>query len=652
MKIKHKLVAAMTATTLVPVLLLSAYSIEQAREQARARFADISARQLEAIDSQFSSFFADIARNVEFLARAPQLRAADASLSTYYDGPEQLADAAAQGGVEAEIYHLFERFADTHPGFAYVYMGTREGGYVQWPKGKVTAHYDPRQRPWYQKAQQTPGQVALSGAYYWAADDATLMGVVRTFDNAAGERYGVMAMDVSLSALTEMARQARLGERGYLMLIEDTGTVLVDAANPEHNFKAVDSLPGSAYRALAVREAGLADVELGGEAFAARVHRSAALGWTMIALMPQAEIMAPANRIMWTTLGITALVLLGVVALAFWLAGLLVRPIVQVGDGLREIAEGGGDLTRRLSVTSRDETGQLAHWFNQFLESIQQLVGQINHRSRQMQAASEEGSRSAAAVDRASEHQLTEVESMMTAATQMSATADEVARSCARTADAAAAGQAASDNGKAVMSSTEQSVRALGEQVTQSVAQMRALEAETGRINSVLDVIREIADQTNLLALNAAIEAARAGSQGRGFAVVADEVRTLAQRTQVSTEEINDLLQRLNHQTHQVVETMAASQERSQQAVALTAEAHGVFDQIKQAVDQINDMATQIASAAEEQHQVSAGINVNIEAIHGAANEVNRVSSAVADNADRQARLARELNGLVDQFRI
>jgi methyl-accepting chemotaxis protein len=86
--------------------------------------------------------------------------------------------------------------------------------------------------------------------------------------------------------------------------------------------------------------------------------------------------------------------------------------------------------------------------------------------------------------------------------------------------------------------------------------------------------------------------------------------------------------------------------------VALTAEAHGVFDQIKQAVDQINDMATQIASAAEEQHQVSAGINVNIEAIHGAANEVNRVSSAVADNADRQARLARELNGLVDQFRI
>jgi len=652
MRIKQKLVVAFLITTLVPIALLASYMISQSRTLAEQRFAELSGKEVAKLDDAFTAFFDEIAANVDFLARSPVLKQADGSLSTYMDKQARQMTPDRNGPVEQEIYALLERFGETHPGFAYVYMGTADGGYVQWPKGQSGDNYDPRKRPWFQRALETPGKLAMTGAYYWATDDQTLYGVVKSFDTAERKNYGVMAMDVSLNALTEMARDAELGERGYMMLIEDTGTVLVDAANPEHNFKKLRELEGDAYKTLSNTDGGQIRISLNGETYEATVHRSPGLGWKMIALMPQSEIMAPAIGIIWTTLGITAVAVLAVLLLAFWIAGMLVKPILLVSGGLREIAEGGGDLTRRLSVSSRDEAGQLAQWFNEFLESIQQLVARINGTAQQFKAASEEGRSSALSVEKASHHQFSEVEAMVAAVNEMSATANEVARNCAMTAEAAADGQSVSENGKQVVAETEQSVRALSGQVSQSVGYIRELEAETARINTILGVIRGIAEQTNLLALNAAIEAARAGDQGRGFAVVADEVRSLAQRTQESTEEIDTLLERLNSRTHRVVENMDASQTQSERAVERVAQAREAFESIKASIDRISDMTSQIAGAAEEQHQVSEGINANIEAIHGAANEVNEVSSLVAQNAEHQAALAAELTGLVNQFKV
>ena len=209
----------------------------------------------------------------------------------------------------------------------------------------------------------------------------------------------------------------------------------------------------------------------------------------------------------------------------------------------------------------------------------------------------------------------------------------------------------ASLNGKEVINTSITSVEQLGESIQTSNKEIQELEQETENINNILVTIQGIAEQTNLLALNAAIEAARAGEQGRGFAVVADEVRNLAKRTQDSTGEINNILAQLTERTKTVSSNMENSLAKSNQAITLSEQVRTVFDTIENSVQEIRDMTTQIASAAEEQHQVTEDININIVSISDAASMMSTLSSEVETNAKEQAALGENLTALVSNFK-
>ncbi|MGL5340389.1 MAG: methyl-accepting chemotaxis protein [Aeromonas veronii] len=346
------------------------------------------------------------------------------------------------------------------------------------------------------------------------------------------------------------------------------------------------------------------------------------------------------------------LLILGITLAATVIVGNRVtKPLADAVLALNDIANGDGDLTQRLKVQSQDEIGQLASAFNRFVERIQSVVSQVGETSNHLFSAVDKLHHLSEHYDHQMQGHSRETDQVVTAVTEMSSTAQEVAASASNAATATSDAARESDAARGVVSGAINSINRLVGEVHTASGVIEQLAQETAKIGSVVEVIRGIAEQTNLLALNAAIEAARAGEQGRGFAVVADEVRSLAGRTQQSTKEINEMLQRLQGGVKQAVEVMQASEDRSQETVQEASHIASSLDSMVMAVSTINDMNIQIATAAEEQHAVSEEINKNLVAIQQIVSELT--SAAVESNSTTRdlANTGDKLCKLVSQFR-
>ncbi|AZE06138.1 HAMP domain-containing protein [Pseudomonas chlororaphis] len=339
--------------------------------------------------------------------------------------------------------------------------------------------------------------------------------------------------------------------------------------------------------------------------------------------------------------------------LLVWLmARSVTRPILGVAHMLEDIASGEGDLTRRLAYDKQDELGQLAGWFNRFLDKLQPIIAEVKRSVQDARGTADQSSAIATQTSAGMEQQYRQVDQVATASHEMSATAQDVARSAAQAAQAARDADQATRQGLSVIDRTTTSIDHLAADMSTAMTQVEGLAANSEKIGTVLEVIRAIAEQTNLLALNAAIEAARAGEAGRGFAVVADEVRNLARRTQESVEETRQVIEELQSGTQDVVGSMGNSHRQAQGSVEQVGQAVTALRQIGDAVTVISDMNLQIASAAEEQSAVAEEINNNVATIRD-------VTESLSEQANESARVSQSLNSLanqqqslMDQFRV
>ncbi|MBG4801430.1 methyl-accepting chemotaxis protein [Pseudomonas aeruginosa] len=384
--------------------------------------------------------------------------------------------------------------------------------------------------------------------------------------------------------------------------------------------------------------------------------------WGVLLEVPKSALLGPALALerqlddmrregTWVELGLgLGAAVLGLLVL--WLSARgVTRPILGVAHMLRDIASGEGDLTQRLPHTGRDELGELAGWFNRFLDKLQPIIRDVKVSVRDARSTADQSAAISSQTSAGMQQQFREIDQVATASHEMTATAQDGARSAAQAADAARGADQATRDGLALIDRTTQSIDSLAANLTSAMGQVEQLASSSEEIGSVLEVIRAIAEQTNLLALNAAIEAARAGDAGRGFAVVADEVRNLARRPPDSVEQIRGVIEGLQQGTRDVVDAMHGSHRQAQGSVEQVDEAVAALQRIGEAVTVINDMNLQIASAAEEQSSVAEEINRNVAAIRDVTESLSSQAEESAQVSQSLNRLANHQQGLMEQFK-
>lgn len=653
MTITQKLVLTFTLVLVAVIATVSALSIYQARQTAAQDSVRASRQQIEQIDHSITQFFQTMRKEARFLASEPLLAQSVGSLSRYLDASQSGRMTPLENSdEEAQLYRRFKRYAQAKGGLAYVYFGSREGEFVQWPIGDSGAPYDPRERPWYKQARNASSGSVITDAYYFETDDTSMVSVAHEVRDESGDLAGVIGIDVSLQGLMEMVNNIELGEAGRLVLVEDDGTILANPLAPETNFKSVDELDDTTLQDLSTMKEGSRTVDMDGKAYQAIVFTSPELGWQFMGLVPRAEMMAGANRLAWQigVVGVIAILISAGIAVA--VARILTAPIRKVTNRMYDIAAGEGDLTQRLPEDTNDEIGQLSRQFNAFVQRMHETIQQVDGTTQSLASAAEELNNIASQTRETVERQSNETDQIATAINEMTTTVQEVSRNGSEVADAASDADTKAREGGTIVADNATAMETLGTELDDMTAVVGQLSERSQEIKTVLDVIHSVTEQTNLLALNAAIEAARAGEQGRGFAVVAEEVRALAQRSSKSAEEIQGIIDGLITETNKAVETMKQAKERSNENQERASKASESLTSIEASVSTISDQVTQIATAAEQQSHAAEEINKNVTRIVEAAQESSSGTEQTNRASDEVASMAERLREVVGQFRI
>ncbi|MBL4796137.1 MAG: methyl-accepting chemotaxis protein [Oleispira sp.] len=357
------------------------------------------------------------------------------------------------------------------------------------------------------------------------------------------------------------------------------------------------------------------------------------------------------NRLkMNTAVIIVSSVVILVIYLFFGFYYSVFQSINVINNAAKKLAS--GDLSSRIHLESKDEMTQVANSFNNMAEEFSAVISKITTSSQHVANSSKKLSDITEKTSSNIYEQQSQTSQVATAMNEMSITVQEVSENIVSTARAAHEANSETFKGVESVNDVVEAAQQLALQLENSTAVIQLLEQESDNINTVLDVIKGMADQTNLLALNAAIEAARAGEQGRGFTVVAEEVRSLAGRTQESTKEINLVIERLQSGSRKAVEEIVCSRDQARTVVEQAVKAGSSLSAISNAVEQITEMSTQIASAAEQQSVTSDEINRNITNISDIANETSSGAQQSSSATASLAKLGIELQQLTVKFSI
>ncbi|ENI8197907.1 methyl-accepting chemotaxis protein PctA [Pseudomonas aeruginosa] len=561
---------------------------------------------------------------------------------------EQTAQTLARDHSPEAVSALLEQPALTST-FSFTYLGQQDGVFTMRPDSPMPAGYDPRSRPWYKDA-VAAGGLTLTEPYVDAATQELII-TAATPVKAAGNTLGVVGGDLSLKTLVQIINSLDFSGMGYAFLVSGDGKILVHP-DKEQVMKTLSEVYPQNTPKIAT---GFSEAELHGHtrilAFTP-IKGLPSVTWYLALSIDKDKAYAMLSKFRVSAIAAALISIVAILVLLGLLIRLLMQPLHLMGRAMQDIAQGEGDLTKRLAVTSRDEFGVLGDAFNQFVERIHRSIREVAGTAHKLHDVSQLVVNASNSSMANSDEQSNRTNSVAAAINELGAAAQEIARNAADASHHASDANHQAEDGKQVVEQTIRAMNELSEKISASCANIEALNSRTVNIGQILEVIKGISEQTNLLALNAAIEAARAGKAGRGFAVVADEVRNLAHRAQESALQIQKMIEELQVGAREAVATMTESQRYSLESVEIANRAGESLGSVTRRIGEIDGMNQSVATATEEQTAVVDSLNMDI-------TEINTLNQEGVENLQATLRACGELETqagrlrqLVDSFKI
>ena len=558
---------------------------------------------VEATGQLMDNWLAGTAMNV-------RMWASDFDVKSYLAAPEGGADLTAR--VNARLAEINRDF----PEFELINVVNTRGEVVASSDPSVIGQYSVTDRDYFQESLQ--GRPMLSNAMQSKSTGEPVF-VVSAPVRDGSDICGVIFGAVRLFAFSEkFIDPVRVGESGYAYLSNQEGLTL---AHRDRETVFNLSIGGTDFfRQMQGKDRGYIEYDFQDTPQMVGFVRNAATGWYLGVVALEEEIYAPVRRLAWISF-LNAIVIIGllVAIIVFFTGRLIIRPISLVSSGLREAAQGDGDLSLRLEVSAEDEVGELAHWFNVFIENLEALISRVKETADIVDNGTQEVSSGVQDLSQMTQEQASAIE-------EVAATVEEMTSAIKENAANAEQGR-----GK-----TREMVDLASHSGDTSRELMRAMEEISGvsrRIGDIVVTVNEVAFQTNLLALNAAVEAARAGDHGRGFAVVAGEVRALAQRSAESSRQIEELIK-------DTVVKIGAGDEMVKKTSSSLERIIAVIDELSGTMDEIAASSSEQARGVDELNRAIASIDTTTQQNASTVEELASTSERLHTEADELASVA------------
>ncbi|MEM5511302.1 methyl-accepting chemotaxis protein [Pseudoalteromonas sp. AS84] len=496
--------------------------------------------------------------------------------------------------------------------FKNTYIGKSSGTFILNDQSVVLpADFDATSRPWY-KLVENKSNTAFTTPYIdVTTNELTISAVVPILQN--GQFSGVAGADIDMQTVTKIINDIDFLGLGYGFLLDNKGQVL-SHPNAKLNLKNTSDIFGT----NTPLQSEFTQYEINGESKLISFTKISGIenvDWYLGVVIDKDKAYVSVSNFGQTAAVFMVIGIIAIIIMMQLLLRYLMQPMNRLNDAIKDIAQGEGDLTRRLTVENDDEFGDLSHSFNIFIEKIQHSIEQVKESTEQLDTAIESLVSQTHSSLSMYDDQSKRTDSVAAAINQFSATSMDISSNAESASQLAKNADEHSTQNQEALSHSVATIHQLSANMEKAQQTINSLNTHTTSIGQVLEVIKGVSEQTNLLALNAAIEAARAGEAGRGFAVVADEVRQLAHRTQQSTQEIEDTVSQLQKGSNLAVELMKTSLQDSEKSVQQADAVGNLMSHVIQAIKQINDANHSVASATDEQNQVVKLLDTDIQTI-------------------------------------